>query len=102
MKFQFKWFFFGIAMTATSCSIFKGSPDDRVKEFDDWRLCTELADFTFRYHSEWIWHVGKEINERGLNNDEKCRTVYTNRMTDLLKRNRISAQPLPFDEALKQ
>lgn len=100
MKFLIKPILFVAAISATSCTVFKGGPSEQVKKFDDWRLCAELADFTFRYNSEWVWSIAKEIELRNLTESENCKSVYTQRIKARLTKSRISAEPPTFKEAL--
>lgn len=45
---------------------FLGQPSERVGDFTDVELCTELADKTFKYHSGWQWAISDEIKKENL------------------------------------
>lgn len=101
MKFLIKAMLVATAISATSCTVIKGRPAEQVKRFDDWRLCAELGDFTYRYNSEWIWNISKEIEARNLTENEGCKAVYMQRIRERLLRARVSAEPPTFKDALK-
>jgi hypothetical protein len=90
-----------VVLLLSSCAVIMGTPEERSQNFDDWRLCHELADFTFKYDSEWIWHISNEVEKRNLINDEQCISVYQSRMSQLMKKYNLNATPLTFKEALK-
>jgi hypothetical protein len=90
-----------MAFLFSACSVFKGPPEEQAKNFDNWRLCQELADFTFKYHPQWVWSIVDEIKSRGLDSDPKCSSAYQGRMAGLMERHRLNARTIPFDEAMQ-
>ncbi|MEC4728434.1 hypothetical protein HWQ46_23175, partial [Shewanella sp. D64] len=45
--------------SASGCTVFLGQPSEHVGKFDDWELCSELADKTYKYHPSWSWAILK-------------------------------------------
>ncbi len=82
----------------SSCTVFLGEPKERVNKFNDWELCTELANKTFKYHPQWHWAITSEIKSRQLNNADICRSAYDARMGRFSAKRRIIA--IPFQDAL--
>ena len=83
---------------ASGCTVFLGEPSKRVQRFSDWKLCTELADKTFKYHSEWHWAITAEIKKRHLNESQKCKATFTSRMNRFVVKRKI--KPVSFEDAL--
>lgn len=82
----------------SACSIFLGEPSERVVKFDDFELCTKLADKTFNYNAEWAWAISDEIKKRQLDKVERCQDAYTNRMKAIMTN--IKATPVNFTDAI--
>ena len=82
----------------SSCTVFLGAPKERVDKFEDWELCTELANKTFKYHSQWHWAITNEIKSRELNNSAMCRSAYDARMGRFSAKRKIV--PISFQDAL--
>ncbi|QQX79332.1 hypothetical protein JK628_17580 [Shewanella sp. KX20019] len=87
-----------LLISLSACTVFLGSPDERVGKFKDFELCTELADKTFKYHSEWAWAITDEIKKRELDKSAECKTAYTNRIDRITRK--LKTKPLNFEEAL--
>ena len=85
---------FGIS----ACTVFLGEPNERVGKFNEFDLCTELANKTFKYHAAWQWAISDEIKTRNLESPERCMSIYDNRMSRLMRK--FKATPTSFSEAL--
>ena len=82
----------------SACTFFLGSPSVRAAKFDDWELCHELADKTFKYHAAWAWAISEEIKKRELDKSERCKTIYKNRMNRFMRK--VNSKPVSFEDAL--
>lgn len=87
-----------LLVSLSACTVFLGSPNERVTDFSDFELCTQLADKTFKYHPEWAWAITDEVKKRELGSSAECKTVYSNRIKRITRNLKII--PLSFEEAL--
>ncbi|GAB2900739.1 hypothetical protein GCM10027180_33470 [Microbulbifer echini] len=87
-----------VSILFSGCTLFLGEPDRRVERFSDWELCTELADKTFKYHSEWHWAIANEIKGRDLESSDRCKSTYSARMNRFMAKSKT--KPMSFDDAL--
>lgn len=62
------------------------TPEERTSQWSDRRLCLELADSVYTGAGEWQWNISKELENRGINKDEKCRMIYAGRMRKLIRK----------------
>lgn len=99
MKYMRKIMLSVFIINLSACTVFIGSPVERVARFDDSELCSELADKTFKYHAEWSWAISDEIKKRELDTSERCKAVYTRRVTRITRK--LNAVPVSFEGALK-
>ncbi|MCP4323227.1 MAG: hypothetical protein GY787_15555 [Alteromonadales bacterium] len=92
--------FFGVILllNLSACSVFLGKPSERVTGFDDFKLCTKLADYTFKYNAEWSWALTDEIKKRKLDRSERCNSTYTNRTNRIMRKTK--AIPVSFSDAV--
>ncbi|MDB2386535.1 hypothetical protein N9W21_04240 [Shewanella sp.] len=88
----------GLAINLSACTVFLGQPSERVGDFTDVELCTELADKTFKYHSGWQWAISDEIKKRKLDSSQRCEATYNARNSRLMRK--IKATPITFSNAL--
>jgi hypothetical protein len=89
---------FCLIAALSGCTVFLGQPSERVGDFGDVELCTELADKTFKYHASWQWAISDEIKTRELDSSARCESIYNSRMSRLMRK--LKATPVPFDEAI--
>ncbi len=87
-----------LLLNLSACSIFLGKPSERVTTFDDFELCSKLADYTFKYNAEWAWALSDEIKKRELDRSERCNSTYTNRTHRIMRKTK--AMPVGFNDAI--
>lgn len=98
MKYMKKIILMIFIVNLSACTVFIGSPVERVVRFDDSELCSELADKTFKYHAAWSWAISDEIKKRELDKTDRCKAVYTSRITRIMRK--LNAVPVSFEDAL--
>ncbi len=86
-------------LSLSACTVFLGSPEKRVKKFNNSELCTQLANKTFKFHAEWSWAISDEIKLRKLDSSERCKAAYNVRMDRFVAKRKVI--PLSFEQALK-
>ena len=90
-----------LAVIALSgCSSFS-APEQRVASWEDWELCHRLADFVYKSESKWLWYATTQIAKRGLDQDQKCKSIYDARMHIYVRNKEKSDISISFGEAIK-